>query len=149
MRLFVLALSLSFTCLAQAKIVKLNRTLPYYANGEFEIVTEGAVDFQFRLNGLKKQQGYGVFIYAIGDCSNYSAPMTPNAINETGKIEKVENESDALLLTSSESQHSSYGGRASPNLLLFQLELRGKIFVLEETKNGKSTGVAVACGIHP
>lgn len=149
MRLFVLALSLLFTCITQAKIVKLNRTLPYYANGEFEIATEGAVDFLYRLDGLKKQQGYGVFIYAIGDCSNYSELIAPKAINETGKIEKVENESDALQLTSSGSHHSSYGGRVSPNLLLFQLELRGKIFVLEETKNGKSTGVAVACGIHP
>lgn len=148
MRLFLLALSLSFTCVASARtIVKLNPLAPSKANGEFEIVTEGAIDYQHRLNNLKEKQSYGVFLYAKGDCVNYSELIVPKFLDVSGKIDTMNSDSDALLLMQA-IRHASYGGQYAPHHLLFQIELKQKIFVLEETKNGKPTGVAVACGIH-
>lgn len=151
MRSIVLALSLSFTspAIANTVIVKLNPISPHKSHGEFEVATEDKVDFQFRLESLKANQSYGIFLYAKGNCSKYSELVEPELLNKTGKIIKPEPGSNAYLLTRAASVGSSHGGYFAPHLLLHQLHLSGKIFVLEETKDGKPTGVAVACGVHP
>lgn len=151
MRSIVLALSLLFSISVFAKIeIQLDSIAPHPAHGSIDIETDNAITIAHNLERLTPKKVYAIFIYAKGDCFNYSELIAPQVLNATGKISNLI-ESQDYLTRINPGESSSYNvthGHLS-QFIFHQMDFRGKVFVLKELGKGKSVGAAVACGVTP
>lgn len=151
MRLFVLAIGLSFACLAKAKII-LNPSPPNLTSGI--IRTEGK-PVGISLYDTDPKLHYGVFIYENGDCKNPLDLIDASKIPIESKwgyrsdIKEYANGPYAFGYYDPNNNITFSGHDAGLDNFIHALTLKNKVFVLQVIdKDGKSLG-KVACGIHP
>lgn len=159
MRFIVLALSLFFTCLASAETttVILNPLPGHTEHGKLIITSKQQPhSYELDLNGLKPAvHFYHVHLYEKGDCSNYSAQLTPSLIDQDKNI---------TIASGGDVVDSNYLGRTDYNAetshrtkhtwrysQTFMFTVTKKIFVLVEVLDldKRQLGAAVACGVTP
>lgn len=150
MRFILLGLSLSFsmTTLALDTTVDLKPIIPYKVDGSVSI-DPTPINIEYGLNNVTPNQRYGVYLYAKGDCGNYSELIQPKRVGANGKAEKFYWDADYLVITKKGPDDALFGNESQKSEYKFhQTKFKKTVFVIKEI-NGTSPGAPVACGIHP
>lgn len=155
--LFALFFNLSLQAYAETTTIILNALPGHTENGKIVVTSnQQPHKFEWDLKGLKPTvHFYHVHIYEKGDCSNYSAQLTPMLID---KDKHVSMASGGDLVGPNYIGRTDYNVETSQTGLhswaysqTFMFTVTKKIFVLVEALDldKKQLGAAVACGVAP
>lgn len=154
MRSIVLALSLSFACLASAKAdlteIKLKSSTPNKTYATMHL--DKSKPFHFAIYEGDPKLLYGLFVYRAGTCDNPVDIISASEIALKKKWIYVEPAKNGDYLAGFNPGSATTGYSYSENLTDFiynQEKLQGMVFLLQViNKNGEPLG-KVSCGFYP